>query len=388
MSSSKHNNFVIRGLFPNFFSGMWVSHTYSSLLQTMLNEGCEVTSTVLAKERRFTSSAIQSVFPLFIYKHLSSLLKSPDYWILKKYPRQFKPGDIAYLWLSNSLALYEQLHAKNAFVVKEMINCTQFMRRVELNKAYSALGLPGMVSITDEEIEKEKSELLGSDAVFCSSPLVRQSVIDHGFPAENCIEEGYGWDPARLSGNKLALPAVEGFSLVFVGTVDIRKGAPWLLQAWVNAGVKGRLILAGPIDRYIKDNYAAILGRDDVITLGYVKDVGAVYRSADAFVLPSWEEGAPLSTLEAMACGLPCIVTPMATANAVSEPEGSGFVIPPGDVEQLTEKIRQLANDPDLRVQMAEKALQRSGDFTWDKVGHRRLEALIQQREKWTVKTQ
>jgi glycosyltransferase involved in cell wall biosynthesis len=91
-------------------------------------------------------------------------------------------------------------------------------------------------------------------------------------------------------------------------------------------------------------------------------------------VLPSVEEGSALVTYEAMACGLPLIVTP--NTGAVARDGVDGFVIPARDVGALQEKILYLYEHGDERRRMAESARQYVlENFTWDDYGDRIVSA-------------
>jgi glycosyltransferase involved in cell wall biosynthesis len=68
-------------------------------------------------------------------------------------------------------------------------------------------------------------------------------------------------------------------------------------------------------------------------------------------------------TYEALACGLPSIVTP--SSGSVARDGVEGLVIPPGEVEPLAHAIETLGRDPALREDMARAARRRSLDFTW-----------------------
>jgi len=112
-----------------------------------------------------------------------------------------------------------------------------------------------------------------------------------------------------------------------------------------------------------------------------VSDIGAVYRSADVFCFPSWEEGGPMVTIEAMAAGLPCIVTPMGSAGLVSERTGGALIVKPGDVDSIAGAIRQMADEP-ARAAMGRQARDIAAGFTWQHVGKRRGEAIVRLREQ------
>jgi glycosyltransferase involved in cell wall biosynthesis len=78
------------------------------------------------------------------------------------------------------------------------------------------------------------------------------------------------------------------------------------------------------------------------------------YHNADIFLLPSYQEGFPLTILEAMAAGLPIISTPVGAIPEVIEDGINGFLIPPRDSQALAEKINLLIEHRELREKMAE----------------------------------
>ncbi|MCS6803960.1 MAG: glycosyltransferase family 4 protein [Acidobacteriota bacterium] len=79
-----------------------------------------------------------------------------------------------------------------------------------------------------------------------------------------------------------------------------------------------------------------------------------VLRRADIFVLPSYEEGLPVTVLEAMAVGLPVVTTPVGGIPQVVEDGVGGFFIKPGDVDALVTRVIQLTRDATLRQRMGQ----------------------------------
>jgi len=81
--------------------------------------------------------------------------------------------------------------------------------------------------------------------------------------------------------------------------------------------------------------------------------------------------------------GLPVIVTPMGTSGVFSEGEDIGLIVPPGNVDALVQAIQLLAKDEQLRKNMGLLARQRAMLFTWEQVGKRRLDLLLEKRIEW-----
>lgn len=353
-----------------------------SVLEGMRCDTVDVGATVLAKASHVTAPYVH---PL-LSRHLCGLVfprfAEPVRSVFRSARRRLKAGDVAYFWLSSPAEMCRDLNRRGVMVVREMINCTLNLRRVELRKAYAALGEPDGSGISDQMIAQEREELLAADAVFCPNPFVKQSVIDYGVSALNCIDTSYGWADDRLNTNDRVVPDDGVFTVAFVGTIDVRKGAPVLLEAWARAKIQGRLLLAGRMRLQGRRN-RELLDRPDVVQLGHVGNIGAVYRSADVFCFPSWEEGGPQVTLEAMSMGAVPLVTPMGTAGAFSDQDDVGMVVPPGDVNALSDALRTLAGDRERLRYLQDRARKRAADYTWGLVGRRRRERLLAHRERW-----
>src|SRR5262249_27259640 len=153
---------------------------------------------------------------------------------------------------------------------------------MELRRAYDLLGWPDGSGITDEAIEEEAESLNACDAVFCPSPQVRESVIACGVDAESCLSGSYGWSERRIHSTPAETRRTgDEVTVLFVGTVDVRKGVPWLLKAWSKARVRGRLLLAGPVSAEVATGCQDLLSQPNVQCLGHVQDIASIYDAAD-----------------------------------------------------------------------------------------------------------
>jgi glycosyltransferase involved in cell wall biosynthesis len=89
---------------------------------------------------------------------------------------------------------------------------------------------------------------------------------------------------------------------------------------------------------------------------GFHKDVRPYLQAGSAFILTSYLEGLPLSVLEAMACGLPCIVTNAGGSAEAVKHQVTGLVISPGSLDEAENAILYLATHPQERAEMSRKA--------------------------------
>ena len=88
--------------------------------------------------------------------------------------------------------------------------------------------------------------------------------------------------------------------------------------------------------------------------VGYQEDVAGYYRLFDAFLLPSVNEGTPVSAIEALASGTPVVATRVGGVPDVVRDGVDGFLVEPGDTEAAAERLAELARDPVLRKRLGE----------------------------------
>jgi glycosyltransferase involved in cell wall biosynthesis len=150
--------------------------------------------------------------------------------------------------------------------------------------------------------------------------------------------------------------------LLFLGRVGKEKGALDLIDAVVRlrrdfpeitVSIGGN----GDIDVAMKRAHSYNL-TENVHFLGWVRgtDKERLLQQATVYVLPSYSEGLPMSVLEAMAAGLPVVSTFVGgIPEAISDGE-EGFLIQPGNVDELVNRLSLLLRDPQMRERMGNAA--------------------------------
>jgi glycosyltransferase involved in cell wall biosynthesis len=104
------------------------------------------------------------------------------------------------------------------------------------------------------------------------------------------------------------------------------------------------------------ENMARSLGiAENTLFLGRRKDMPGVYASLDVIVLPSSNEGMPMSILEALAAKKPVIATPVGDVPRVIAHGQTGLLVKPQNVDDLSSAILQVLSQPELRYQLAAK---------------------------------
>jgi glycosyltransferase involved in cell wall biosynthesis len=86
--------------------------------------------------------------------------------------------------------------------------------------------------------------------------------------------------------------------------------------------------------------------------VGYQEDVARFYSAMDALLLPSVNEGTPVSVIEALAAQRPAVATRVGGTPDVIRDGVDGFLVEVGDADALSERLAELAGDPERRAQM------------------------------------
>lgn len=177
-------------------------------------------------------------------------------------------------------------------------------------------------------------------------------VIPHGV----CLDEA---DPSARSGFLAGYPMLEGRRVVlFLGRLHRVKGVDVLARCF--ATVAGRfpdavLLVAGP-DGGARGEMRSILGEAGVLDRTVFTGMltgdrkSAAFQCADLFVLPSYGDGFSNAVLEAMASGVPVVISDQCNFPEVTE-HGAGFVVPLDDAS-MCEAIGKLLSDPRLGARM------------------------------------
>ena len=254
-------------------------------------------------------------------------------------------------------------------------------------KARQEAGYPFTEKLPVEIVdEMEKARL--ADATICGSEMIRESYLKRGFPAETLHTVHYGVDPHRFS--SATHEPVEGRSLRvgWLGVIGFRKGLDRVrrISEWADQrGVPIEFHFVGPIQ---DPESLEILHRfRRPYTLHGVKKGEALKELIpqwDLYLLPSYEEGFPVSVLEAMSAGIPAIVSDDTGAReAVLKDEG-GVVLSTFAPEELDRRLLPLCQNRDLRIQKGQEAKERIKKyFTLEKYQEKlgRLHEAFQARE-------
>lgn len=217
-----------------------------------------------------------------------------------------------------------------------------------------------------KRIESQHLTLAECDEILAISSFVKRSLVEAGFSAERITvtplgvnAEDYPTTSAEQSGP---------FTVLYVGSVTIAKGIPYLLEAWQRNGWGDdddvRLCLCGHVSTTMRAMLSEF-GFTNVETPGHV-DPREYHQTASIFVFPSVSDGFGRAPLEAMAAGLPVITTDRTgIADIVTDGE-EGFIVPASDAATLADRLGQLRERPSMRQRMRQRALDTAAAQTWD----------------------
>ncbi|ULA61176.1 MAG: putative enzyme [Nitrospira sp.] len=172
------------------------------------------------------------------------------------------------------------------------------------------------------------------------------------------------------------------FTLICVARLIERKGQHHLLQAFAKLRAANHepmsLIFVGTGDAepHLRELAAELQVAEAVSFKGFVprEHMPCVYHEADVFVLPSQHEGMSIALLEAMASGLPVIVTDTGGTTELVAQGANGEIVPWADVLMLTAALQRLLKDGEHRRRMGEESRRRALAFGWPALAARYLE--------------
>lgn len=198
-----------------------------------------------------------------------------------------------------------------------------------------------------------------ADAITVPSRFAARSFVEMGIPASKLRVIPYGVRLERFT--RTGEPPADRFEVLFAGSVGLRKGVPYLLEAFAKLRHPAkRLRVVGALHPDLK-TVLNRLPQENVEFLGSVKqETLAQYMSTShVMVLPSLEEGLALVQGQALACGCPVLCSTNTGGEDLFTDGVEGFIVPIRDVAALTERMQQLADDPALQARMSEAALRR-----------------------------
>jgi glycosyltransferase involved in cell wall biosynthesis len=232
----------------------------------------------------------------------------------------------------------------------------------------------GAAMLSERSLARMDREFETCDHIVVQSNVSRQSFVERGL-GEKTIVLRTGVD------SEFFAPPVPSerrlFRAVYVGRVQMAKGAAYLLQAWKRLALpNAELTLIGEIRPEVRSvlNHFA----DSSVRFAGIlplPEVARCYRESDLFVFPSVSEGLAEAVLEAMATGLPVVATDASGARDCIDDGKEGLIVPVRDVEAMAEAILWCHQHRDRSREMGKAARARiENEFTLDHYIERQIE--------------
>jgi len=224
--------------------------------------------------------------------------------------------------------------------------------------------------------------------VTAGEALRQQLHRDNGFALESMTSVPTGIDlarfrPAEPRAAREALGLPQRPTLVIVATLRNWKGHTYLLEAF--ASLRARLpdwqlvIVGDGPQRQNLERAVGQLGLEHAARLvGRRDDVPTWLNAAELFALPSYgEEGVPQAIMQAMACGLAVVSTPIGAIPEAVLDETTGLLVPPRDASALAQALERLMADAPLRERLAAAGLARAREHFGIELMLDRMEAVF-----------
>lgn len=236
--------------------------------------------------------------------------------------------------------------------------------------------------------EQLPGTLARADVLLTDSDHVRNELIEHYRVSPGKVRtvhlgaaSHYQPRTAEQTGTVLQRYGLQhGRYLLFVGTLEPRKGVDTLLQAWARLPADMQreypLVLAGASgwkNLALQQQIEQLATHNGLRHLNFVPaaDLPQLYAGASLFVYPSLYEGFGLPVLEAMQSGVPVICTADTSMSEITA--DSAVLIRAGDAEGLAARMGELLHDAQLRNQLASEGLQRAALFSWQRCAEQTL---------------
>lgn len=222
---------------------------------------------------------------------------------------------------------------------------------------------------------RKDEEVALADHVLTLSELARRSYLEAGVPPGRVTAVPLGCDLSRFHEGADPEPDAP-FTFVFAGRTNTRKGVDVLLtasRALQRQGFAHQVQLAGP-----GETPSDWTNADHVTQHGRLPqaELAGLFRRANCLVLPSRHDSFGMVVAEAMAAGLPAIVSDHVGAKEMVRDGENGWVVPAEDTEALRERMRWCIEHPRRVAQMQEAAVGTARRYSWEAY-HERIRAVI-----------
>ncbi len=290
--------------------------------------------------------------------HLGSLLG--DGWFDRWAAFHLPPCAVFHGWSAYSSSSMKIARAQGSAVVLEAGIHIEYQAEA-LKGAEARSGVPHP-KMCRRWINRLVTEYENADYLIVWSELGERSFVGKGIDARKIRRIPLGVDTSLFSP---AASFPERFTVLFVGTISRLKGIPTLLEAVSAIRSTGVELLLVGVVRDVTKCLRRYSGAYKLLPHRSAEQLAGIYKQASVLVLPSVFEGFGMVVLEAMASGLPAIVSRTVGAADLVEEGVDGYIVPAEDSHCIAERIEGLSRDRDLLTNMSRAARAKALRYPW-----------------------
>ena len=270
-----------------------------------------------------------------------------------------KESDAFIYYRTEGLRTSRRLHAegsKTLCIMEEVNSHIEYAREI-LENEFNSLGLKRKFE-PENEFELRLETYEEADCILCPSDFVRRSFISKGFSPDRLIKVNFGFPAVEVNTERKEYSKDDTFRVLYVGQLHYRKGLRYAIEAFRKLRhPKKEFVIVGPANPVTGLEKTSI--PEGVTFTGPLKDEALKnqYRNASVFILPSLEEGLALVQGEALAFGVPLLITTNTGGDDIIKDGVEGFIVPPADIDSLADRLQHMADESELLNRMSANAL-------------------------------
>jgi glycosyltransferase involved in cell wall biosynthesis len=246
----------------------------------------------------------------------------------------------------------------------------QTTRQIMQEEAERFPGLKASIQTINEpdwKLKRKQREIELADHIFVASSVTQRSLTNIGIDANKISVIPYGSPTETFQPQ---LKSDDCFRVIFIGRFSPLKGIHYLLQAWKELKSKNQLKNAQLVfvgenrfpQKWLEERYSGLY--QHIPSVSHFS-LNQYYSQASILVLPSLIDGFGLVVVEAMACGIPVIITANTGASDIITNGVEGFIIPIRDVEALKDKLEWCYSHPQELAEMGRAARRKAEELNW-----------------------
>lgn len=301
-----------------------------------------------------------------------------DAWVASRIGRSGEPS-VVYCYEDGALATFSRAREHGVRRVYDLPIAHWTVSRRLQREEWERLPewRPTMVGVEDSpaKLERKSRELELAESVVAPSPFVLESLPAEILASKRCVLAPFG-SPPSPTGSAAPRPTGRPLRVLFAGSMTQRKGLADLFAAarLLNRPDVELVVMGTPLAPM--EFYRAQLPNFTHEPTRPHSEVLRLMLSCDLLALPSIVEGRALVQQEALACGLPLLVSANAGGADLVEPGSTGFLVPIRSPQILAEKLAWFADHRDDLNAMRLNCVNKAAQYRWDAYADMVLAAL------------